>query len=416
VQFLGGKIAKVQVPLNTPLCKVLDQACQKFNFEPSDYALKHGRATIDLSIPVRYSNLPNKAHLEAVKALDSGKNSSSVVSIALQFPSGDRIEREYSCTSSLMKMLSSALPHVERIEDKFSVVYMRQSFVGIDQLQSTRLSDLGLFGGKAVIRLLSLGGGEVFPTEDKMDTGKPSLVSAGDSISRTETSSTGTNEAIPIATGSIDSQTTAARSGSISILDSPQLTSINTEKKSFQKDFTVFHKSSFQESLVEELPNSFFEVTVQDVQLMQHLLQRTAEATANPPLQTQSMKQISVNTEHRRYERAVVRIQFPDGWILQGVFTADETLRSVVLFLREHLADPNTKFHLYTSPPKTVLKGARRTLEEAGLAPASLVYFATDKMPCEGHYLSARTLSMVTTDSLEIGKSRADVLNRQESM
>ena len=136
-----------------------------------------------------------------------------------------------------------------------------------------------------------------------MDTGKPSLVSAGDSISRTETSSTGTNEAIPIATGSIDSQTTAARSGSISILDSPQLTSINTEKKSFQKDFTVFHKSSFQESLVEELPNSFFEVTVQDVQLMQHLLQRTAEATANPPLQTQSMKQISVNTEHRRYER-----------------------------------------------------------------------------------------------------------------
>jgi len=49
-------------------------------------------------------------------------------------------------------------------------------------------------------------------------------------------------------------------------------------------------------------------------------------------------------------------------------------VRSIVLFIRTHLADPALRFHLYTSPPKTVLRGAKHSLLQAGLVPATVVY------------------------------------------
>ena len=59
-------------------------------------------------------------------------------------------------------------------------------------------------------------------------------------------------------------------------------------------------------------------------------------------------------------------------------------VRAIVLFIREHLDNPNMKFHLYTSPPKSVLRGGKRTLEEAGLVPAAVIYFGTDDPPSDG--------------------------------
>ena len=49
-----------------------------------------------------------------------------------------------------------------------------------------------------------------------------------------------------------------------------------------------------------------------------------------------------------------------------------------MLFIRQHLSKRDLKFHLYTSPPKSILRGARNTLIEAGLTPAAVVYFGPE--------------------------------------
>ena len=59
-------------------------------------------------------------------------------------------------------------------------------------------------------------------------------------------------------------------------------------------------------------------------------------------------------------------------------------VRSIVLFIRAHLSDPTLRFHLYTSPPKTVLRGAKQSLVQAGLVPATVVYVGLEDPSATG--------------------------------
>lgn len=45
------------------------------------------------------------------------------------------------------------------------------------------------------------------------------------------------------------------------------------------------------------------------------------------------------------YKNVVVRIQFPDRIILQGIFTPTNTIEDVTDFIKEHLRNPTKKFH-----------------------------------------------------------------------
>ena len=46
------------------------------------------------------------------------------------------------------------------------------------------------------------------------------------------------------------------------------------------------------------------------------------------------------------YKHAVVRIQFPDSMILQGVFTPNNTIEDVQNFVKEHLCETDKPFHI----------------------------------------------------------------------
>lgn len=46
------------------------------------------------------------------------------------------------------------------------------------------------------------------------------------------------------------------------------------------------------------------------------------------------------------YKNVVVRIQFPDGIILQGVFQPTNTIEDVVNFVKGYLRTPQQKFHI----------------------------------------------------------------------
>ena len=89
------------------------------------------------------------------------------------------------------------------------------------------------------------------------------------------------------------------------------------------------------------------------------------EAFSDAPLMTQTMRMAQIEKKYESYEKAVVRVHFPDRWVLQGCFRPREScelqivhdvsillhhnntaVKSLVRFIRDNLADPQIKFHL----------------------------------------------------------------------
>ena len=57
-------------------------------------------------------------------------------------------------------------------------------------------------------------------------------------------------------------------------------------------------------------------------------------------LRTKAMRDKEEAKARRKYKYCLIRIRFPDGWILQGTFSVYETVGAVVEFLTEQLAMP----------------------------------------------------------------------------
>ncbi|NWI02558.1 ASPC1 protein, partial [Tichodroma muraria] len=121
----------------------------------------------------------------------------------------------------------------------------------------------------------------------------------------------------------------------------------------------------------EELPDEFFEVTVDDVrkrlaQLQNErqvpfLLKRLEEA----PLMTKSLKESQLKEKLEHYPKVVVlRVRFPDRHVLQGFFHPTETVGILRDFVRSHLADAELPFYLFVAPPRIILNDENLTLFE----------------------------------------------------
>ncbi|XP_018600971.2 tether containing UBX domain for GLUT4 [Scleropages formosus] len=131
-------------------------------------------------------------------------------------------------------------------------------------------------------------------------------------------------------------------------------------------------------SLEEDLPDEFFEVTVDDIRKRFAQLKSERKYLEEAPLMTKAMRDTQIKEKMERYPKVVVRIQFPDRHVLQGFFRPLETVGALKQFVRSHLADPQTSFYLFIAPPKTNLDDPDATLFQANLFPAALVYFGSD--------------------------------------
>ncbi|KAK3091799.1 hypothetical protein FSP39_022712 [Pinctada imbricata] len=147
----------------------------------------------------------------------------------------------------------------------------------------------------------------------------------------------------------------------------------------------------------EELPDEFFEVTENDVRRIYQDLQRRLRADEDQPLMTRAMQQNKLEDRYSQYDTVVIRVQFPDKHVLQGLFRPKETVFAVQKFVKGHLEDKNLDFYLYTAPPKTVLKDRTLSLIEAKLAPASVVYFGSTTE--KDHYLAENILGTLESRS-----------------
>ncbi|XP_030361914.1 tether containing UBX domain for GLUT4 isoform X1 [Strigops habroptila] len=152
----------------------------------------------------------------------------------------------------------------------------------------------------------------------------------------------------------------------------------------------------------EELPDEFFEVTVDDVRKRLAQLQSERKRLEEAPLMTKSLREAQLKEKLERYPKVVLRVRFPDRYVLQGFFHPSETVGILRAFVRSHLADADLPFYLFIAPPRTVLNVESLTLFEAKLFPTAVIHFGSEE--CRDCYLRSDLLSSA------VSPSAADVL------
>ncbi|XP_054026770.1 tether containing UBX domain for GLUT4 [Dryobates pubescens] len=147
----------------------------------------------------------------------------------------------------------------------------------------------------------------------------------------------------------------------------------------------------------EELPDEFFEVTVDDVRKRLAQLRSERKHLEEAPLMTKSLREAQQKEKLERYPKVVLRVHFPDRHVLQGFFCPNETVGILRDFVRSHLADADLPFYLFIAPPRIILNDESLTLFEAKLFPTAVVHFGSEE--CRDSYLKSDLLSSAVSPS-----------------
>ncbi|XP_034044510.1 tether containing UBX domain for GLUT4 [Thalassophryne amazonica] len=126
-----------------------------------------------------------------------------------------------------------------------------------------------------------------------------------------------------------------------------------------------------------EVPDEFFEVTVDDVRKRFAQLKSERRLLEEAPLMTKASREAQMKEKISKYPKVVLRVEFPDRHVLQGFFRPLETVAALRCFVKSHLADPQLDFYLFVTPPKTLLDEPSVTLFQADLFPGALVHFGS---------------------------------------
>ncbi|WCJ33606.1 plant UBX domain-containing protein 2 [Euphorbia peplus] len=153
------------------------------------------------------------------------------------------------------------------------------------------------------------------------------------------------------------------------------------EVKKIDREIRVFFSVPENIAARIELPDSFYNLSMDEVK-------READARKKKLADSQllipkSYKEKQAKAARKRYRRTLVRIQFPDGVVLQGVFAPWETTSALYEFVSASLKDPSLEFDLVQPLPvkRKVIPhfpnaGEKpSTLDDEDLVPSALIKF-----------------------------------------
>uniref|UniRef100_A0A1D5REP3 Tether containing UBX domain for GLUT4 n=1 Tax=Macaca mulatta TaxID=9544 RepID=A0A1D5REP3_MACMU len=429
----NGRRHTVKVTPSTVLLQVLEDTCRRQDFNPCEYDLKFQRSVLDLSLQWRFANLPNNAKLEMVPASRSREGPENMVRIALQLDDGSRLQDCFCSGQSLWELLSHFAQTRECLQHPSGAtpvcVYTRDEVMGEAALRGTTLQSLGLTGGSATIRF-------VMKCCDPVDKTPGSL---GSSVSSVSAGQAAASTSLPLESGELsrgdlsrwedadtsgpccedtqEKQSTRAhapgpskpkksKSGQDPQQEQEQERELEppVDLEPVDREPVVCHPD-LEERLQAwpvELPDEFFELTVDDVRRRLAQLKSERKRLEEAPLVTKAFREAQIKEKLERYPKVALRVLFPDRYVLQGFFRPSETVGDLRDFVRSHLGNPELSFYLFITPPKTVLDDHTRTLFQANLFPAALVHFGA-KEPA-GVYLEPGLLEHA------ISPSAADML------
>lgn len=410
----------VKVNPTTTLLQVLEEVCRKQGLPSEQFSLQHQRKILDDTLPIRYTGLSNNAHLELV-ASQKSKQVHSVSTVGLQLESGERLVKEFPSSSSLWDVLlhwdlDEKSPQQGKIINPFPeeqkspvCIYMTQEIKGENSLQTATLHSLGLTGKRVVIRLIHrqlvetvAENVEVLPTEEGKTNSAPSGISKNklplqdvdqDSLKKSKRARINPPEP-PFANFKFPEETAG--------MDLFERERVDASRKEFlatpcDRNPVAFSEEdpSSPQCDESEIPDSFFEVTVDDIRIMLRDLKNERNQADSAPLMTRAMREVRQEAEMYKYDKVVVRIKFPDRLVLQAFFRPMEKVSTLTEFVKSYLEDQDFPFYLYTTPPKRFLDKPNSTLFENKLYPASVVHFGSQHQ--RGHYLSTRQLGKLSS-------------------
>ncbi|OMO60677.1 hypothetical protein CCACVL1_23962 [Corchorus capsularis] len=161
----------------------------------------------------------------------------------------------------------------------------------------------------------------------------------------------------------------------------PAVKEINVEPKKIDRQIRVFFSVPERIAAKIELPDSFYNLSAEEVKREAEM--RKKKIAESQLLIPRSYKEKQAQAARKKYRRAMIRIQFPDGVVLQGVFAPWEPTSALYEFVSSALKEPCLEFELLDpvlvkrrvipSFPAAGEKG--KTLEEEGLVPSALIKF-----------------------------------------
>lgn len=418
----NGRRQNVAVKPDMTLLEVLETASAKHDFDCEEHCLKFHNKEISLTQQFRFSGLPNNCVLE-MEPTNKRRTLSKVV-VCIQLNDGSREQGEFAPTTTVWQVVENLCLSQSKGYDSPVIVYMRSEVIGMDQMQRTTLKSLGILEGRAMMRLV-----DKKPEELKTQANvyKPAEVKPKE---RDDEQPGTSRSAMAASAGggggfSLTSDLVKALKRTANDESASKESKDNSETKAAKNVETVqpkydwdkglgqtLHQNSKTEQLAEndespvrapppvniigprhavlfsldatnknndDLPDSFFDLTVNDLKMVLRDLKRTASGNEDAPLLTSNLRELerqkAMLAKLNQYKDCVLRIQFPNRYVLQGIFKPHEPIARVEEFVRSFLAKSNEEFHLFTIPPKKVLP-ADETLLELNCVPNAVLHFS----------------------------------------
>ncbi|TDG42429.1 hypothetical protein AWZ03_011150 [Drosophila navojoa] len=419
----NGRRQNVNVRADMTLLEILETASAKHGYDSEEHCLKFHNKDVSLTQQFRFSGLPNNCVLE-MEPTDKRRPVSNVV-VCIQLNDGSREQGEFVPSTNVWTVVNELCSsHLEEYESPV-IIYMRSEVIGVEKMRETTLKSLGILEGRAMMRLIDKKPEDLkkqanvykpavvkdkvkdddLPSTSRSVTGPSSTGGGGfaitndllKSLKRTapnESPATKPEPEVPAETKTQKSEPEQPKydwgSGSGYQLHNQnnEARYENVEDEQFVKKPPIVNIIGPRNAIVfsldsanrhnDELPDSFFDLTVNDLKMVLRDLKRTASGTEDAPLLTSNLRELerqkAMLAKLNQYKDCVLRIQFPDRHVLQGIFKPHEMLDKVVEFVRGFLATPSEQFQLFTIPPKKILP-VNETLLELNCVPNAVLHF-----------------------------------------
>ncbi|KAJ7525044.1 hypothetical protein O6H91_17G033800 [Diphasiastrum complanatum] len=162
---------------------------------------------------------------------------------------------------------------------------------------------------------------------------------------------------------------------------SAESATVDAVAPAIDRQLRVFSPSSDISAATIQLPESFYELSAAEIK--SEAARRGKKLEESEMLIPKSYREKQAAAARRKYKFSVIRVQFPDGMIIQGVFLPREPTTALYEFVESTLANGGLEFELCHPlatrnsiiPNLPLLNGKCPTLEEADLVPTALLKF-----------------------------------------
>ncbi|CAG2169311.1 unnamed protein product [Oppiella nova] len=409
--------------------EILETVCEKQKLDSKDYELSRNNKPVDLSLTIRFANIPNNGQLDL--RVSTVQRCDEKVTIAIDLETGERKIEEFESNDNLWHIIhkvfeGNPILNVDTNMD-LCVIYMRKEILGETELKKTNLKGLGLFRGKAVMRLVvrAVESPKENPFVESLILRKPDALSKR--LSNCETNSTPQQmiaASMPPPQSSSHSPPEQHIEPEQEIIYDRKVSenkySLANETKGIEEDNCQQMEAESEESCDEgpeilnylgdnnegifisisdlpkvmkiDYPDNFYETTQDDlVTVLKGLRQQQGERM----METKQMREQRKRNEMLRYKSTVVRICFGnDKLIFQAIFKPTDTVDTVMRTVSSYVI-PN-QFYLYTTPPKHELN-AGSTLFDSNLVPAAVVQFGSKSCKPEDKMIRHEFLDKISS-------------------